>query len=194
MPAKRSGVVAALAAGAVLAVAGGASAQDGGAGTTVGVQYAALRLDVPDETRSGVGGWVSIDLARWMSVDASLSVWPGRDDITGRQVQLLAGARAGWRTGRLGIFGRVRPGFVHFTDRFIAPGTVCILIFPTPESCLIDKTNFALDLGGSVEVYPARALVVRVDAGNTMIRFARDAQPAEWTNNLQVTAGVGWRF
>src|SRR5947209_2952654 len=31
-----------------------------------------------------------------------------------------------------------------FSDRFIAPGIVCIAIVPTPESCLVDSTNLAL--------------------------------------------------
>jgi hypothetical protein len=44
------------------------------------------------------------------------------------------------RGRRFGAFARVRPGMVHFSRRFFAPDTVCILIFPTPES-LSDARN-----------------------------------------------------
>jgi hypothetical protein len=63
-----------------------------------------------------------------------------------------------------------------------------------------------MDLGGVVEVYPSRRVVVRFDAGDTMIRYgAHDVldfgfnpeffrAPAQTTHNFQLSAGVGFRL
>jgi hypothetical protein len=146
---------------------------------------------------NGFGGWFAWDLASTgptVGLDVGVNFFPEDHPIIGRQTQLLAGVRSGIRTDRFGAFGRVRPGLVHFSERFFAPDTVCILIFPPPESCLVDATNLAIDLGGTLEVYPTPRSVVRVDVGDTLIRFARTRQDAVWKHNLQVAAGAGLRF
>ena len=83
---------------------------------------------------------------------------------------------------------------IHFSERFFAPDTVCILIFPPPESCLIDGTNLTIDVGGTVEVYPGSRAVLRFDLGDSLIRFTRTQQDAAWRHNVQFAAGAGLRF
>jgi len=161
-----------------------------------GASYTLLSLTYPDQTRNGLGGWLTWDAAAGLTVglDVSASVFPEDDPIVGRQIQLLAGGRSGFRTGRFGAFARVRPGMIHFSERFFAPDTVCILIFPPPESCLIESTNLTVDAGGTVEVYPTSRSVLRLDAGDTLIRFSRAQRDPAWKHNLQFTAGAGVRF
>lgn len=164
---------------------------------TVGGSYTLLSLTYPDQIPNGLGGWFSWDLAPeglTIGLDAGVNFFPEDHPIIGRQTEALAGVRGGVRTGRLGAFGRVRPGVIHFSERFFAPEVVCILIFPPPESCLIDSTNVALDLGGTLELYPTPRSVVRIDFGDTLIRFARTQQDPNWKHNLQFAAGAGLRF
>ena len=160
-------------------------AQNGSAGVT----YTLLSLTYPDQMPNGFGGWLT-----WKFVDVGVNVFPEDHPIIGRQTQLLAGVRGGFRTERVGAFARVRPGLIHFSERFFQPEIPCILIFPPPESCLVDATNLALDLGGTVEVYPTPRSVIRIDAGDTLIRFDRTQLDPAWKHNLQFSAGGGLRF
>jgi hypothetical protein len=70
-----------------------------------------------------------------------------------------------------------------------------------------------VDVGGVLEFYPSRRIVVRFDGGDTIIRYNQRTfdflvfpmgsttpvltpitQPAYTTHNFQFTAGVGFRF
>jgi len=65
-------------------------------------------------------------------------------------------------------------------------------------------TDFALDLGGAVEFYPAGHLLLRFDAGDTFLftgartfvfngtAFRFPVVPRR--DSLQVAIGFGWRF
>jgi hypothetical protein len=164
---------------------------------SAGASYTFLSLTYPDQIPNGIGGWFAWDLADagpTIGADLGVSFFPEDHSIIGRQIQAMAGVRTGIRAGRVGAFARVRPGLVHFSERFFAPDVVCILIFPPPESCLIESTNAAVDLGGTVELHPTPRSVVRIDAGDTLIRFARGQQDTVWKHNFQLSAGAGLRF
>jgi hypothetical protein len=161
--------------------------------TQAGVQYSALALDYPDQTRSGVGGFVVYSPIAWLGVDASTTLFFS-EDAGGYVWQVLAGPRVGTTWSDVALFGRVRPGFVRFSDRIFKPDIACILIFPPPESCLAPNTNFAIDLGGTVEIPLNPSTVLRFDLGDTLTRFDRNDLDPEWKHNLQFAAGVGWRF
>ncbi|PYR29027.1 MAG: hypothetical protein DMF92_12790 [Acidobacteria bacterium] len=169
-------------------------AQSADSHVDVGAHYSALVLGDPGQARSGAGGWFTYQLVRGIALDADVSVFSSENATGGRVSQALIGASLGWRGQRIGLFGKVRPGLVHFSNRFIAPGIVCIAIFPTPESCLVDSTNLALDVGGVFNLYPTRSSVLRVDVGNTAFRFGSHKPSADWTQHLQVNIGAGWRF
>jgi hypothetical protein len=164
---------------------------------SAGASYTLLSLTYPDQIPNGFGGWFTWDLAAagvTIGADVGVNVFPEDHPIIGRQTQVLGGVRSGIRTDRIGAFARVRPGLLHFSERFFAPEIVCILIFPPPESCLIEATNLAVDFGGTVELYPTGRSVVRVDLGDTLIRFSRSRQDAVWKHNFQFAAGAGLRF
>jgi hypothetical protein len=171
--------------GLVLLQAVPARAQD----ATVGASYTLLSLTYPDQIPNGFGGWLT-----WRFVDLGGNVFPEDHPIIGRQTQVFAGARAGVRLGGVGAYARVRPGVIHFSRRFLAPDIGCVAVFPPPEACLIDATNIAVDLGGTVEFSPTPGTVVRIDVGDTLIRFARAGLDPAWRHNLLVSAGGGLRF
>jgi hypothetical protein len=157
--------------------------------TTVGASYSLLSLTYPDQIPNGFGGWLT-----WRFLDVGANVFPGNHPIIGRQAQLVAGVRGGVQLAGVGAYARLRPGLMHFSERFMAPGIGCVAVFPPPEACLIDATNFALDLGGTLEFAPTARTVIRIDAGDTLIRFDRTELDPAWRHNLQVSAGAGLRF
>lgn len=168
------------------------SASTAAAQTQLGAHYSALALEYPDQTRSGVGAFFVYSPRTGSGVDLS-ATWSPEENVGGNAWQVLAGPRVGGRLAGVGVFGRVRPGFIHFSERFYAPEVVCIAIFPPPESCLASATNFVLDLGGTVEVDLSPRLLLRFDLGDTLIRY-EGLDGASWKHGLQFAAGVGWRY
>ncbi len=161
--------------------------------TQAGVHYSALAQEYPDQSRSGVGGFIVFSPLAWLGVDATTSLFFS-EPIGGYAWQVLAGPRVGVSWSDFAVFGRVRPGFVRFSERFGKPNIACILIFPPPAACLAPHTNFSLDVGGTVEVPLNPSMLLRFDLGDTLMRFDRNDLGAEWVHNLQFAAGVGWRF
>ena len=171
----------------------------------------------------GFGGRFGYNFTRHVAAEAEFNLFP-RDRVTagGRKVQGLFGVKAGRRFERVGVFGKARPGFLRLSrgDFRPRPDTVCIAqlsIFPPPAACFesVGRTSFAFDAGGVLEFYPSRRVVVRVDAGDTIVRLGerrvavarddapRDSVPAsaavvpvarETTHNFQGSVGVGFRF
>ncbi len=131
-----------------------------------------------------------------------------------------------------GVFAKVRPGFTSFGHRAfnVSPVTVggtsrgqiqcygpaaagTLPCFRIEENRL---TAAALDVGGVVEFYPSKRIVVRVDGGDTILRYAQRSfntltvdpanptsgipilvnvtDPGRTLNRIQFTAGVGFRF
>lgn len=180
----------------------------------VGAQFTLLRQNRPDSLLfsnadptnwdPGLGGRFTFNITRILSLEAELNYFPRQRDSLrlGHKTQGLFGIKAGRRGEKFGIFGKVRPGFMRFTQVFDCPGTDVL-------SCdEFAKTDFAIDLGGVVEYYPSHRTVLRFDVGDTIIRF-RDTtvfpfspefpslavrQKGRTVNNFQLGVGVGFRF
>jgi len=58
----------------------------------------------------------------------------------------------------------------------------------SPFSFTIANTDFSLDVGGVIEFYPSKLVTVRFDVGDTIINRSFV------THNLQLCAGIGFRF
>jgi hypothetical protein len=137
----------------------------------------------------------------------------------GRSIEGLFGLKAGKRFKKVGVFGKARPGFLYATkgDLQANPRALCPAVFPPPVGCFetTSKNSFAFDFGGVVELYPTRRTIIRFDVGDTIIRLDKRnvsavlnpqpgslqpsrlvviSVPAETTQNLQVSAGIGFRF
>lgn len=221
--------VAALAFGGALVVGVPAAAQDvpryevGGLITPLTLREFGFVLDRRNEI--GVGGRFTVNLTRAIAADAEVDVYPDdRFFPDRRKIQAVVGMKAGVRKNRIGVFGKVRPGFIHATEpvlcmlpegclaaslaRSFDRPVVCV----TQEGCMAtspgeptllsryhDSTWFALDTGGVVEVYPSSRFLVRFDAGDTFVRFQRgtdgSGRPLYFSShNLQVGIGAAVRF
>ena len=73
-----------------------------------------------------------------------------------RRIEGFFGPKVGWHNERVGVFGKVRPGFTRLYDRGVnCVGEACarmLILLAGPEY----RTEVALDLGGVVEFYPRR--------------------------------------
>jgi hypothetical protein len=184
-------------------------AQSTNRGVELGGHVAVLRLSEFDVTDTGIG----VTAAWWatpiFALDSSLSWFPGSGDGTTstrlerqQRVLGLVGTRSGIRRGSLELFGRARAGFVRFSP---LEGAVCVAIttVPLPLECHVASgdTNFASDIGGGVSVTTSRALQIRIDAGDLMVRYARQAYRSNGelsdgftSHNVQVSSAIVWRF
>ena len=140
----------------------------------------------------GVLGRLGYPLRDSLSFEGEFSFFPQDLGVASKGITAgFFGAKYGHRFQRVGVFGKVRPGFAHFQE----PETpiLCVAIVPPPQTCVIGgRTEFALDAGAVFEVYARRRLTFRVDAGDAMIRF-RDAG-GSWNHNFMFTSSVGFRF
>lgn len=190
----------------------------------VGGQFSLLRLPTrtvtditPAERRvnvPGFGGRFGYNFSKYLALEAEGNFFPRDRDVEGgRKIQGLFGLKAGKRFEKVGVFAKTRPGFIRFEkgDYRFGPGG-CPTVFPPPIACFqpVARTDFAIDLGGVLELYPSRHTIIRFDAGDTIIHFGvrnvaatQTAFPfhlvaipvaTETTHNLQGSVGFGFRF
>lgn len=196
--------------------------------------FSSLSLD-SGTSLPGVGGRFTYNLNEHFALEAAGFFFPGKcqfcnGERTGRVVQGLFGVKAGKRFGKWGIFGKARPGFATFSRAGFSVTPVssnvisglnvsCFGLNPTnPQPCFqINQdrlTAAAFDIGGALEFYPSRKLVVRLDAGDTILHYPRRtfntlvADPnnpfvpmiapfttaARTRHSFQFIGGVGFRF
>jgi hypothetical protein len=161
-------------------------------GTRVGVHYSGLVNEYPNEAPQGVGAFVTISRGP-VGLDAATTFFfpAGLGDSLW---QVLAGPRVGVTWRDVAVFGRARAGFGRFSQRFFKPGVICIAISPPPDSCLADRFNLHVDLGGTLEVGLSPLTTLRFDLGDTLTRWSGAPPEAQWTHGFQFAVGVGWRF
>jgi hypothetical protein len=167
------------------------------------------------ETEYGGGGRFGYNFSKNFALEAEGNFLPSDRDATGgRKLQGVFGAKVGKRFDTVGLFAKARPGFVRHEKGDYRQTGGCIAIFPPPIACFqpVAKTSFAMELGGVFEWYPSKRVIVRFDAGDTIINFgnrnvaATDVSPggmvrqvvvtrsSETTHNFQGSIGVGYRF
>ena len=188
----------------------------------VGVQFTSLigqeiqpSFSNPIESKSGLGARFSYNLTKHVALEAEGNVLTRAGFFTASytpalNVQGQFGVKAGKRFERFGVFAKARPGLLSVGDILIQTGTQTIetgfpfppYTFPVFESRR--KNFFTLDVGGVLEFYPSRRVLVRFDAGDTMIHVGvpralsfTDLPPpplARTTHNFQFSGGVAFRF
>ena len=195
-----------------------ASAQSPTKGIEIGAQFTLVKLtddqsaQFPlfriNDTLIGGGIRIGYNLTRNFTLEAEGNLFKreGETNFFGqtssakhRRSEGLFGAKYGKRGDRIGVFGKVRPGFVRFDG---------IDVFErSPSSNVEIKNNvyFALDAGAVIEVYPTSRAIVRFDFGDTIIRYTNrrisgfkpGAIPILKTHhghNAQFSLGIGFRF
>ena len=163
----------------------------------------------------GFGGRLGYNISKHFAVEAEMNVFPDNaDERAGRKIQGLFGVRAGKKFEKIGVFAKARPGFIRYEkgDYFLARG--CFAIFPNPLACYdpIARTSFTMDLGAVAEFYPSSRTIIRVDAGDTIVRLparivaapfdvpggpnylAAVGVPRETKHQFQGSVGFGFRF
>ncbi|HEX8282949.1 MAG TPA: outer membrane beta-barrel protein [Pyrinomonadaceae bacterium] len=172
-------------------------------------------FDEGSNAEAGIGLRVGYNVTDNLAFEAEGNFYPRRrfgisTTVGGYPSQFQAGVKYGRRFDRFGVFAKARPGFMHFSNVSRVTGVETFtfggeqFFFPTFEGR--GKSYFSMDVGGVLEFYPSDRLFTRFDVGDTMIRYAgRDATgflfatpparlPTELRHNLQVTAGIGFRF
>lgn len=175
----------------------------------VGVQLNTLRLGEFDTTDVGIGVEGAWRIAPLLAIDGALSWLPGNGDDGAPQVEDqgrllgLIGVRSGVQRGPVEVFGRVRPGFLRFSDESPVP---CILIFPPPLTCQVlgGKTTFVTEIGGGLRfsLGQAQRAYISFDIGDLLVRYDGPAIRPDGSvsddgfvsHNLLTSVGVGWRF
>lgn len=149
----------------------------------------------------GLGGRFAYNFDEHFAFDTEVNLFLGNPATSGRIVQGQFGLKAGVRKGRVGVFGKIRPGFMYFrNDPFGArePGGG---LFRGRAS----STEPMVDVGGVVEVYTSDAFFLRLDVGDTIINYRqRTIRPTFsgpevsvggfTTHNFQGSFGIGYRF
>jgi hypothetical protein len=155
---------------------------------------------------AGFGGRFSYNLTRHVALEAEGNFFPHTTFSPGHLVQGQFGLKAGRRFNRFGIFAKGKPGFLSFSQLFTQIGTVTenfngrILVFPILEPRR--RNFFSMDIGAVLEFYPSHRILVRFDAGDTMIHVVKTPvdpfsgrQPSTGTAHMfQFSSGVGVRF
>jgi hypothetical protein len=185
----------------------------------IGVQFTALDLgdfklavlSLSDSQR-GVGARVTVNLSDNISVEGEFNTFPNNFRLTLPQLgnlvtreltrdrvdQFLFGVKLGARSDHFGIFAKLRPGYVRSVLQDQTTGNTN----PTLNTLFRTTSGWALDVGGVFEFYPSRHTMLRLDAGDTIIRYETKSQNATGqpttrtfrNHTLQVSAGFGLRF
>ena len=186
----------------------------------VGAQFSSLSVTPPNsfgtENATGFGGRVTYNINDHVAVEAEGNFYtngPTRNYVTGgRAEQAQFGLKVGKRFESFGVFAKVRPGLISFGETLkvtqvpvVTGGVTDIVNTFTDER----KTHFTTDVGGVLELYPSRRVLVRFDFGDTIIRYGEHDEvgptfanpfgavfraPAEIKHNFQFTGGVSYRF
>ncbi|HVF42208.1 MAG TPA: outer membrane beta-barrel protein [Pyrinomonadaceae bacterium] len=188
----------------------------------VGAQFSSLSITSPGfgspgtENPAGFGGRVTYNINDHVAVEAEGNFYPTNQTQTyvtgGRAEQMQFGIKFGKRFEKFGVFAKARPGFISFHETLkvtqlpVVSGDIVDIVNDfTPER----KTHFTADVGGVLELYPSRRVLVRFDFGDTIVRYGEHDEagpsflnpfgevfraPAEIKHNFQFTGGVSYRF
>jgi hypothetical protein len=156
-------------------------------------------------TEPGFGGYGSYRFYGVFYLDGDLLYFPVRPAVAGPHdggtiLQGLVGLKGGIRRNHFGFFGKVRPGFNSYSDALTGTTTSGT----TSTDTYGRSTNFVLDLGGIVELYPNERSTLRIEIGDTHLFFGTrdvnvDGSPESFSggkmqHSIQLILGYGWRF
>ena len=149
----------------------------------------------------GLGGRAVWHIVPFVDIDGELAIHPNAG-VQGYKVQGMVGAKAGMRAKVLGVFAKVRPGFLFFSKDPFGVGRPGAMLGHTDWAHSLDPT---VDVGGVVEYYAPNNLIVRLDVGETIVRYHSRTVPGSQvqpprqvggvtTRNLQWSIGLAKRF
>jgi hypothetical protein len=161
-------------------------------------------------TEPGIGGFASYNFFPFFDADAAVNFFPRGTKSSGVHdggdiFQGLFGIKGGIRRDRVGIFGKVRPGFNSYSRAITGVSQISAGPPPLFKNLFDRSTNFVLDLGGVVELYPTRHTTLRFDLGDTHIYFATKSfvsstgsvisiPGGQRRHSIELSIGYAWRF
>ena len=177
-------------------------------------------------TLPGVGARLTYNLNRHFALEGAAYFSPGNcqfcsGEVTGFITQGMVGVKAGQRFKKFGLFVKARPGVINLSQaQFELVSTGSSKGIPTgpfdetPFKLVTrSRTDFAVDVGPVVEIYPTKKFFLRFDMGlliervgsRTFNSFAFDQTtggfqpfsvkiPGKTIGHFQFTSGVGFRF
>lgn len=166
------------------------------------------------DPQPGFGGRFTYNFTPHVAAEVQTDFYPKRlfspdGTASGRMLQVQAGVKIGKRFEKFGVFGKGRPGAVSFSETFIFEDFGPPPTFFPFQAHTGRTTYFSIDAGGVVELYPSPRVVVRFDAGDTMIRYGGNklpfaiiqplprpvpVAPYQFLHHFQFSSGVGFRF
>ncbi|MDQ3804381.1 MAG: hypothetical protein M3416_11185 [Acidobacteriota bacterium] len=169
----------------------------------VGAVFTAIGAEDMEGASKGVGARFGYNFSDHFALDAETAFFPSRhlgNSQFGQNAQGFVGVKAGARSKYAGIFAKARPGVMFIggsTSGFDCDSRGFF------RACRPERNHLALDAGVVAEFYPSARTIVRVDLGDTIVRF-RDAGrnvfngaqvvASDITHNFQATVGFGYRF
>jgi hypothetical protein len=169
----------------------------------VGAVFSALGGENLDESAKGLGARLGYNFTEHFALDAETTFFPSDrfgNNLTGQNVQGFAGVKAGGRSKYVGVFGKLRPGVMFIgesTSGFDCGSGGSFNI------CRPNHNHLALDAGIVAEVYPSSRTIIRVDLGDTIVRFKQagrniftgvETSSTNISHNFQASVGFGYRF
>jgi len=177
----------------------------------LGGQLNLVRLSDSSDTNIGFGGRVTFNVTRWLGIEGEYQFLP-KDEINSTSVVMdgnvvglryerrrstaVFGVKAGYRGQRVGVFAKVRPGVTLLSNRGVdCLGDVCaLMLLAVPDY----RSEFVLDAGVVVELYPSSRWIARADVGSLIIKHRSSAPPCVGSDctsaNLATSLGFGVRF
>lgn len=178
---------------------------------TVGGQVVPLSATIPlKRSEAGVGGRFGYNLTKSFAFEAEVNFFPNPSPVAldsgGHLLQAQFGTKVGKRFDKFGLFAKARPGFLSFSEVLTQTGTTTFVFngqtftFPILEPRR--RNFFSLDVGAVVEFYPSRRVLVRFDAGDTMVLIGESpdfgpTQPrpsSHVAHKFQFSSGIAFRF
>jgi len=168
-----------------------------------GVVFTAVGAENLDQSSKGLGARLTYNLNEHFALDAEGSLFPRTslgNSQTAQNVQGFAGVKAGARSKYVGVFAKVRPGVMWIGNS--VSGFDCSSR-GTFNVCRPERNHLALDAGVVTEFYPSSRTIVRVDLGDTIVRFrsagrnvfdGTQVSSSNVSHNFQAGIGFGYRF
>lgn len=157
-----------------------------------GAQMSILRLKEIRENPVGVGGRFHYNFHRSFALDNEVNYFPENPSGNFGETLALFGVRAGKRWDQVGVFAKARAGVIHFGGSFF-------------DLRLSEKTHPAFDVGGVLEYYVGRRVILRFDASDLIVPYGDTTivtgllPPIQLMrlgtqHNLHTSVGVAFRF
>ena len=168
-----------------------------------GVVYTVIGAESPNDVSKGLGARLTYNFNDNFALDAEASLFPRTalgNSQTAQNVQGFAGVKAGTRSKYVGVFAKARPGVMWIGNSISGFDCSSSGSF---NVCRPERNHLALDAGVVVEFYPSSRTIVRLDLGDTIVRFrsagrnvfdGTQVSSSNVSHNFQAGIGFGYRF